>query len=133
VTSITVPIPLPVPWLSANVRRRLHHQALARHTRQQRHDAALCAYAALAGYPDALQRPLFPTGRVRLDVTVCPRPRQQRADDGAVIEAMKASIDGLEDAGIVANDSQIVFGSLTWSQERTSTILLTLTEVPDGA
>jgi hypothetical protein len=130
--TITIALPLPVPWLSANVRRRLHHQALARHTRQQRHDAALCAYAALAGYPDALKRPLFPTGRVRLDVTVCPRPRQQRSDAGAVIEAMKASIDGLEDAGIVANDSQIAFGALTWSKERSATVLLTLTAVPDG-
>jgi hypothetical protein len=130
--TITIAIPLPVPWLSANVRRRLHHQALARHTRQQRHDAALCAYAALAGYPDALQRPLFPTGRVRLDVTVCPRPGQRRCDDTAVWEALKPALDGVEDAGIVADDKQLVVGSLTWSKEHTSTILLTLTAVPDG-
>jgi hypothetical protein len=127
VTSITIAIPAPDPWLSANARRRLHHQALARHTRQQRHDAALCAYAALAGYPDALKRPLFATGRVRLDVTVCPRPGQRRCDDTAVWEALKPALDGVEDAGIVANDAQIVVGSLTWSAERSATVLLTLT------
>ena len=130
--TITVAIPLPVPWLSANVRRRLHHQALARHTRQQRHDAALCAYAALAGYPDALKRPLFPTGRVRLDVTVCPRPRGKRPDDTSVWEAIKPALDGIEDAGIVTNDRQIAVGTLTWSKERSATVLLTLTAVPDG-
>jgi Holliday junction resolvase RusA-like endonuclease len=131
VTTITIALPVPIPWLSANVRRRLHHQALARHTRQQRHDAALCAYAALSGYPDALQRPLFPTGRVRLDVTVCPRPGQRRMDDSAVWEGLKAQEDSLQDAGIIRDDSQIVLGSLTWSKERTSTILMTLTAMPD--
>lgn len=131
-TTITIALPVPIPWLSANVRRRLHHQALARHTRQQRHDAALCAYAALSGYPDALQRPLFPTGRVRLDVTVCPRPRAKRLDDTGVWEAAKPWLDGLEDAQVVANDKQIVVGSLTWSKERTSTVLLTLSAVPNG-
>jgi hypothetical protein len=132
VTTITIALPVPIPWLSANVRRRLHHQALARHTRQQRHDAALCAYAAFMAYPSAVARPFFPAGRVRLDVTVCPRPRQQRCDDTAVWEALKPALDGVEDAGIVADDKQLVVGSLTWSKERSATILLTFSAVPDG-
>jgi Holliday junction resolvase RusA-like endonuclease len=53
----------------------------------------------------------------------------KKLDDDNFWAAMKATRDGLADAGIVANDKQFVIGSLTWAKERTAELVITLTEV----
>jgi len=44
-----------------------------------------------------------------------------------VFEALKATVDGLEDAEIVRDDKQIIPGTITWSKERRGELILTLT------
>ena len=122
-------MPLPDPLLSLN--KRLHHMARARHTKRQRLDAYLVAV-------DARHRNVWSLGgdvcwdeeRVRVDVEIRPRKGMKRHDDTAIWEAMKPIFDGLEDAGWVADDKQLVVGELTWAKERTAEILLTLTALP---
>lgn len=125
--SLTVVLPLPDPLLSINVRRRLHWARAAKHTREQRQAAGYAGKLATPEFPAINPSPFF-AGRVRVDIAIAPRPYQKRADDTAVWEAAKPWLDGFEDAALVANDRQFVVGSLTWREERTGQLFITLTE-----
>lgn len=125
--TMQITLPLPDPLLTAN--KRLHWAARARHTKAQRLGAYLCAVDAryAAGAWAVQGDRLWEDCRVRVDVAIRPRPRMKRHDDTAIWEALKPILDGLQDAGVVADDKQFVVGSLVWSQARTGEIVLTLT------
>lgn len=111
---LTVSIPLPDPLLTINARRRMHWRTQSQHSREQRVTAMLAAYEALSTVQGTLRAVYFPAGRVRVDVTIYRRPRQQQTDESAVIEFCKPLWDGLEDAGVVTNDKQCVIGAIRW-------------------
>lgn len=123
--TLTIYFGLPRTLLSINARRRMHWANEALIVRDQRADAAWAARLQAAG----LDRPVFATGRVRVDLTIHPRKGQRRAEDFACWEACKPWLDGLEDAQIVKSDAQFVAGTLVWSGERTGEVVITLTEV----
>lgn len=129
--SVTIVLPLPFPLLSDNVTRRMHWTVKGRHAKKQRLDAYLCAVNARQRDAALVQGDrLWESGRVRVDVEVRPRPRMKQHDDTAIWEALKPTLDGFEDAGIVANDKQFMVGTLTWRKwERTGEVVITLTAV----
>jgi hypothetical protein len=127
-TTLTITLPLPDPLLTLNM--RLHWRARARHTREQREMAGWAAVEAVRTIRTLRAGVLpyiFPEGRVRVDAEIRPRKGQKRCDDTAIWEALKPTLDGLEDAGIVANDKQFFVGSLTWRAARTGELVLRLT------
>lgn len=129
--TLTVRLPLPWPLLTPNT--RLHWAERARYTKQQREAGALYVRQAIvaATWPDLPIVARF-AGRVRLDVTVYPRPRMQVHDDDNFWAALKATRDGLADAGLVADDRQFVVGALTWDKaNRSGELVVTLVEVRD--
>lgn len=129
--TLTIVLPVPNPLITANWRRRNHWRRQANETKRQRDDAMWTAYAALADHPETLRAVVFPEGKVRADVTCFRRPMQKECDHGALWEAMKPLFDGFEDAGVIKDDKQIVFGSLTWhptDPDPRLVITLTLTE-----
>lgn len=125
---MTLTIPLPDPLLTPN--QRMHWGARARHVKAQREAAYWKALdtARFMGIGGGTN-PFPLRGRVRVDIEVFPRPRMKRCDDDNFWAAMKATLDGLQDAGIVANDRQFVLGELIWWTNRTSELILTLTQV----
>lgn len=126
--SIRITLPLPDPLLSINARRRMHWAVQRLETRNQREGAAWVARAQTLHCE--CDDPYFPEGCVRVDVAVEPRSGQKQPDDGAVWEAMKPILDGLEDANLVSDDKQFVMGTLTWDKKRrTGSLIVTLTEV----
>lgn len=112
--ALCVSIPLPDPLLTINVRRTLHWRVNGRHNKAQREMASLAAYEALSKMQGTLRAVYFPEGRVTVDVVIFRRPRQKRADDTAIIEALKPLLDGCEDAGVVTNDKQCQVGTVEW-------------------
>ena len=120
--SISLTIPLPSPLLTDNVTRRLHWAKKGKLAREQREIAGWFAKKSNESIA-----PL--SGRVRMDIEVFPRPKMGRLDDDNFWSAMKATFDGLADAGIVENDKQFVIGSLVWGKERTGELVITLTEM----
>lgn len=122
-TLLTVTMPLPSPLLTPNL--RLHWAARARHTKQQREDAAW--YVAVCGLPHTAIGHLSQfTGRVRLDVTVRPRPRMKQLDADNCWSALKATLDGIADA-LDIDDKRFILGTLVWSAARTGELFVTLT------
>jgi hypothetical protein len=129
--SLVVEIPMPQTLLTINQRRRLHFRTQAAIAKQQRHDAMLCAYAAMSG-ARGLRGVLFPSGPVRVDIDLYRRPRQQVSDETAAVEAIKPLLDGLEDAGVVGNDKQCTIGAVRWHPtDANPRIALTLTGVAE--
>lgn len=128
--SIAITVPLPDPLLSINYRKRMHWRTQARHTAAQREAAMLAAYAAMSGEIGTLFGPVFPVGKVRADVAIYRRPRQQVLDEGGAWEAMKPVWDGFESARVVGNDKQITHGEMVWHPtDPDPRIVVTLTEV----
>lgn len=123
--TLTISFPLPRVLLSINARRRMHWAKEATLVKSQREDAYWAARVQRRQLGQ--QGLIFATGRVRVDLTIHPRKGQRRADDLALWEATKPWLDGLEDAGIVADDRQCVAGTLVWSDERMAEVVLTLT------
>lgn len=126
--TLVIAMPLPEPLLTINWRRQHPYwRQQARETRSQREAVAWATKLALPGGSGPV--PYF-TGRVRVDLTISPRPKQQRPDDTAIWEAAKPWLDGLETAWIVDDDKQFRIGALTWDKtQRTGELLITLTEV----
>lgn len=113
--TLTITLALPDRALCGNgTARKFERSALVA---DQRRDAALCGYQALAAFPESLRGPLFPADvRVRVDVLV-KRTRQwaaRRMDDDNLIRGLKASMDGLTDAGIWHDDRQVRWGDIAW-------------------
>lgn len=123
--SLTLTLPLPSPLLTINATSSMHWAQKGRHVKAQRAMAAWHARLQLG--PDWV--PLV--GRVRLDVTIRPRPRQKEPDAGGKWQAIKPLEDGLQDAGVFAggDDRVVVYGAFTWDKtQRTGEIELTLTQ-----
>ncbi len=80
---------------------------------------------------------LWLTERVRIDVLVRRDPlwSARRLDDDNLWRGMKSQIDGLADAGIVANDRQFCMGRITWekAEPMQGEIILTLTPETEAA
>ena len=136
VRALTVTLPLPWPLLTINARRRMHWGEQARHARAQRQAAWVAGLVARAAWerdhPAERDGPfppllIFPAGPVRLDVAVRPRRGQRRCDDTALWEALKPTLDGFADAGLVGDDAQFRVGSLAWLAERAGELCVTLT------
>ena len=126
--TLSITIPMPAVLLSINVRRRMHWRSQAAHTKEQRLMAWCCALT-LRSVPVPVAVPEFPLGQlVRVDVLVYPRKGQRSCDDLAMWEALKPTLDGLEDAGVVADDAQFVVGTLVWLTERRGELVLVLTQ-----
>lgn len=136
-TPVTVVITVPLPDRSLCGNGRAHGFALTRLRKQQREDAALAAYAALAELPAgrgplyALTGPAFPAGRVLVTVHVLRSQlwATRRLDDDNLIRGLKSTIDGLTDAGVWRDDRQVTWGPITWERawHRPGGIVLTLT------
>ena len=77
--------------------------------------------------------PHFPAGRVLVTVEVWRDPlwAARRLDDDNLIRGLKATMDGLTDAGVWADDRQVQWGPITWetAQPYRGEVVLTLTEV----
>ncbi len=79
------------------------------------------------------RRPYFPAdSRVRVDVTVRRDPlwAARRLDDDNLWRGLGPYLNGLQDAGLVANDRQFQLGAVTWetAQPYRGGLVLTLTE-----
>lgn len=129
--SLAVEVGLPDRSLCGNGRAHGVERGLL--VADQRREAALCGYQALAALRGTLRGPLFPAGvRVRVDVTVR-RTRlwaARRMDDDNLIRGMKASMDGLTDAGVWHDDRQVRWGDVAWELAAPGEhgITLTITE-----
>lgn len=113
--ALTIDLALPDRALCGNgTARKFERSALVA---DQRRGAALCGYQALAALRGTLRGPLFPAGvRVRVDVAVR-RTRlwaARRMDDDNLIRGLKASMDGLTDAGVWHDDRQVRWGDIAW-------------------
>lgn len=127
--SLVVTLPIPSPLLTINGTASMHWREKGRHVKAQREAAMLAAYAAMSG-ATGLRGVLFPTGQVRADVQVFRRPRQKVPDEGAKWEWLKPIWDGFEDAGVVANDKQIVHGEIVYlPRDDDPRVVITLVEV----
>lgn len=134
--TIAIFVPLPDRALCGN--GRAHGFALTRLRKQQREDAALCAYAALAeltagrGPLYALTRPAFPTGRVVVTAWVHRDPRwaARALDSDNLWRGLKSTLDGFADAGIVTNDRQFELSGVIWQRAEVGQggVTLTLTQ-----
>ena len=78
----------------------------------------------------------FPSGRVLVNVLVKRDPLwgRKKLDDDNFIRGLKATMDGLTDAGLVTNDSQFRWGDIEWegADPYQGEVLLTLTPVEKG-
>jgi hypothetical protein len=93
---ITIELPLPPKQMRPNA--RCHWRAKLKPKAQQRQEAYLCAKAACANPPR------WELAEVEATFYVA-----RRWDSDNCIGSMKASADGLEDAGIVVNDSGFIW------------------------
>jgi hypothetical protein len=123
-------LPLPDRALCGNGRAaRRERTALVR---AQRDAARLAAAKDLGTFLPGVDEPYFPSGRVAIRCTVrrvdwwSARP----LDDDNLIRGLKPTLDGLADAGVVANDRQFYWdGPVRWevAQPGEHGITLTLT------
>lgn len=99
---LRVVLPWPTAALSPNARS--HRLALAGHRRRARQMAALLA-------TDALRRAgIAPPRWRRATVIVRPyAPTRHRRDPDNVLASLKGSIDGVVDAGVLADDDQLLW------------------------
>lgn len=95
---IVIELPLPNPKLSPNA--RTHFMAKARAVKKSRHDAMTVAKIAKR------ESCPWPSATVLFAFTF--RDKRSRDRDN-LISQCKATIDGIADAGIVANDSQFTY------------------------
>lgn len=93
--SLTVTVALPPKACNPNA--RLHWAAKGRGVRACRQAAALAAKAALKGKP----APMWAKAAVKVEAFF---PTARFPDPDNLIASLKATFDGLADAGVVAND-----------------------------
>lgn len=118
-TSIIVQLPLPPRVLSPNARP--HYMTKARAVKRTRQSTCMIARAATES------RPLWKRATIQLAYTFA---RKGRRDPDNLIAWAKANIDGLRDAGILADDDAVAYlppqvavgkpESLTITVERTA-------------
>lgn len=134
--TLTITVALPSRDLCGNGTGRANGFQRARLVKPQREAAKQEARDRLwrIGYcgPGETMPCYFPTGRVRVDVLVKRDPlwSARRLDDGNLWTGLKATLDGLQDAGVVAGDRQFTMGRIEWesADPLRGEIVLTLTE-----
>jgi hypothetical protein len=115
--SLAVEVPLPDRALCGN--GRVGGFKRSRLVKAQRGAAMLAAYAVLAALPATLKRPPFPAGtRVLVEALVRRDPlwSARRLDDDNFWRGCKGILDGLADAGVVADDRQFTLGRVVWDK-----------------
>jgi len=122
---IKITVPLPYPRLTQNL--RMHHMQRARHVKEQRAQAGWWAESQVRHHRQE-DAPLFPEGRLRLDVVMRLMPGFRALDDDNAWASLKPVIDGLADA-LRMDDKRFIVGALTYGPERIGTIEFTLTAV----
>lgn len=93
-TTYVVALPAGMPLLNANVTRRMHWAQVRRLARDVRAAANLAARAQ--------QIPLV--DRAHIVYVIHPSPQTRRRDPANWAESAKAAVDGLVDAGVLADD-----------------------------
>lgn len=131
--ALTITLPLPPPELSPNT--RAHWRRVAAAKKRARTAAKLTAVDWLNRH--GKPRPYFPAGtRVRATATIYLAPgRAGRArDDDNAKAACKAYWDGWTDAEVWTDDRTVVWGDITYADERRpgGQIVLTLTAIEEG-
>lgn len=99
--SLIITLPLPPPELHPNARP--HYMAKAAKTKRYRMDAYLVALHARREARHVLP---WPSASVR--VTRYAKTKR-RADRDNVLASLKAAFDGIADAGVVLDDSQLTY------------------------
>lgn len=108
IDTFTITIPWPGKYNNPNSRPP-HWAVKASHVSQARRDSFL----ACAAHP---KRPIGWT-RARVNVTAYHKTRRFK-DPQNIIAALKASIDGIEDAGVIENDNGLEWGPVTRLKDR---------------
>jgi hypothetical protein len=134
--AFSIEVPLPDRALCGNGSGRNNGFKRARLVKAQRDAATLAAYAALAELPATLKRPPFPAGtRVLVEALVRRDPlwSARRLDDDNFWRGCKGVLDGLADAGVVADDRQFTLGRVVWDKAEPlrGGVLLLLKEVAE--
>ena len=94
---------IPAPPRAVHPNARVHYFARARAVKRYRREVAMIALGARAQASD------LPWQRVRADIRFCYPVRRRRDRDNA-IAALKPAFDGLQDAGLIADDSGLEIG-----------------------
>lgn len=134
--SLTIAVPLPDRTLCGNGKKPASRGAKIGRDKlvsEQRANAQLVACEALKAFPST--RCYFSAGRVRVDVLVRRDPlwAARALDDDNFWIGLKPTRDGLQDAGVVANDRQFRLGLITWetTEPLRGEVVLTLTAERD--
>lgn len=99
----TITITLPLPHKSLNPNSRAHHMTVAEHKRKAR--GLSCG--VLFGNPETRM------GWENIEIEVhWYHSTQQVRDRDNIVASLKATVDGLEDAGLVLNDSGVRWGQV---------------------
>lgn len=101
--SITITIPIPPALCSPNARGHYHAKAKAKAT--AREDAATCVMIACHPIED-IKSWGFPWRSARLRIKWY-HPTTRHRDRDNITASLKASIDGLVDAGLLVDDDQL--------------------------
>ena len=110
---VTVTLPIPSRTLSPNGRHHWRTKAAAK--KKAREDGRLATLAALS--PVASARPLWLNAVV--SVRLVRKDGRGRWDDDNLIAACKAYVDGVVDAGLMANDKGLRWGSVEQVVDKT--------------
>lgn len=103
---VTVVLPIPSKTLSPNGRKHWRTQRAA--VKQAREWGRLAALAALS--PCNATRPLWTAANV--DLKLVRKDRRGRWDEDNLIASCKSYIDGVVDAGLLANDRGLRWGQV---------------------
>ena len=129
--ALTDPLIIKVPGrpFSLNAERTKHWSDRADRTAQLRHDAKYCALEVMPSRPKPA---LFE--QVRIIVEPWAIDRRYRQDVGACLPSAKAAIDGLVDAGVIADDDDSHLLELAFRPHQfgVDQIVLTVIEVEGG-
>ena len=121
--TITLAVPNRVLWGNGRTRNERYRRVLIRDHRQRARDAAI-------GHP--IQPPML---RARVDCRFHFTTAARR-DDQNLIHGLKAYIDGLEDAGVIANDFGVSWGEIEQPADammrELETVDIMFTEIDDG-
>ncbi len=103
----------PEAALSPNASRKIHWGTKAKIRKKQREAWFDEAWAAVL---ESDQRPPLFTGPVVCTITIYRGKNRKPMDQDNLLAAMKAGLDQLQEAGVIANDKQLVFDPVV--QER---------------
>jgi hypothetical protein len=115
--AVTLPmVQAPPSSLSPNARRRLHWSAIARDTKQYRHDVGWSLKSQAVPIRAALEWMPMP---YVLTVDVLWPLKRKLPDNDALASMVKPAVDALVDIGILDDDSPDVIGEVRYRQGHT--------------